>query len=218
MLGPGDHCLFLGEYLPGRGWAACRTNSLIADFKRAPSRMLASPRPAALRYFKERAIEAVASALRRGFGRAAIESALTFVPIPGSRQPGDADYCDRLARALDRAFRGWNADVRPLLRHRARVPPDHEHREGRLPRRELLRLMELDEAQLERPLRPLVVLFDDVLTSGKHLSVAKARIRERFPEQEIIAVFVARVARDLELGSRTASTPVAAAIGHVADG
>jgi hypoxanthine-guanine phosphoribosyltransferase len=63
------------------------------------------------------------------------------------------------------------------------------------------RLMELNHTQLARPLRPIVVLFDDVLTSGKHLSVAKARIRERFPEQAVIAVLVARVSRP--------STPVA---------
>ena len=69
-----------------------------------------------------------------------------------------------------------------------------------------MRLMELDRAQLARPLRPVVVLFDDVLTSGKHLRAAKARIRERFPEQAVIAVVVARVSRGAEAG---ASTPVA---------
>jgi hypothetical protein len=56
----------------------------------------------------------------------------------------------------------------------------------------LLEITELDPEQLGRPLRPLVALFDDVLTSGKHLAIARRRIRERFPDQAIIAVLIAR--------------------------
>jgi len=193
-LAPDDHCLFLGEYLPGGGWAAGALNDLVLNFKRAPSRILASSHSAAVRGFKALAIESVALALRRGFGRAAVEAALTFVPVPTSKRPGDDDYCDRLSCALHRAFAGWNADVRPLLRLKAFPYADHERHE-RVRRGELLKLMELDAAQLERPPRPMIALFDDVLTSGKHLSVAKARIRERFPKQLVIALLVARVSR-----------------------
>ncbi|MGH8218766.1 MAG: hypothetical protein ACREUT_09415 [Steroidobacteraceae bacterium] len=195
LLARDDHCLFLGEYLPGRGWGAGVFNSLIFDFKRTPSRIRASPHAAVVRQFKELAIERVARALRRGFSRAALETALTFVPMPTSKRPGDDDYCDRLLRTLHRAFEGWDADIRPLLRHNAAARADHEQPGKRLRRTDLMRLMELDGAQLGRPLRPMVALFDDVLTSGKHLSVAKARIRERFPEQVVIAVLVARVSR-----------------------
>lgn len=199
-----DHCLFLGEYLPGGGWTAGPTNSLVLDFKRAPSRIRASRRAAAVAYFKERAIEAVGCELRRGFGRAAVERSLTFVPMPTSKRPGEGDYCDRLLRALRFAFAGWDADLRPLLRISAPMAPDHDPAHPRLRHRELLRLMEVDGAQLARPLRPVLVLFDDVLVSGKHLSAAKACIRDRCPAQPIIAVFVARVSRRLG-----ASTPIA---------
>jgi len=201
VLGRDDHCLFLGEYLPGASWAGGGFNSLVLDFKRAPSRIRASRHPAVVRRFKERAIETVAAALHGGFARAAVESALTFVPIPTSKPSGDEDYCDRLLRALHRAFEGLNADIRPLLRLKASARPDHERHAQRLRRGELQNLMELDPAQLARPLRPIVALFDDVLTSGKHLSVAKARIRERFPDQPVIAVLVARVSRDSSASS-----------------
>lgn len=201
LLARDDHCLFLGEYLPGRGWIAGGLNSLVLDFKRAPSRIRASPHAAAVLRCKEIAIDAVAESLRRGFGRAAVETALTFVPLPGSKRPGDDDYCDRLPRALHRAFEGWDADIRPLLRVNGSATADHERHAKRLRRSELLRLMELDREQLAQPLRPIVALFDDVLTSGKHLSIAKARLRERFPQQPVIAVLVARVQRP--------STPVA---------
>lgn len=196
VLARDDHCLYLGEYLPGGRWAAGAFNSLVLDFKRAPSRIRASRDPAIVLKFKHAAIETVARALRRGFGRAAVQTALTFVPIPTSKRPGEADYCDRLLRALHRAFEGCNADIRPLLRLKVSARADHERKAQRLRRGELLKVMALDSAQLERPLRPIVALFDDVLTSGKHLSVAKACIRERFPDQLVIAVLVARVSRD----------------------
>jgi predicted amidophosphoribosyltransferase len=196
-----DHCLFLGEYVPGGRWASGALNSLVLDFKRAPSCIGASPHAATVRHFKELAIATVARALRCAFGKGAVETALTFVPIPTSKRPGDADYCDRLVRALNCAFHGWDADIRPLLRHNATARADHERHAQRLRRAELMRLMELDTAQLTRPLRPIVALFDDVLTSGKHLSAAKARIREQFPDQAVIAVVVARVSRGAEAGA-----------------
>lgn len=206
VLARDDHCLFLGEYLPGGSWAAGAFNDLVLDFKRSPARIRSSPDPAVVLRFKELAIETVAHALRRGFGRAAVETALTFVPLPTSKRPGDEDYCDRLFRSLQRAFEGWSADIRPLLRLNGSARADHERRARRLRRGELLKLMELDDAQLAQPLKPIIALFDDVLTSGKHLSVAKALIRARFPDQPIIAVLVARVSRD---EPPSPSTPVA---------
>jgi hypothetical protein len=195
FLGPSDHCLYFGEFIAGGGWQAGPTNDLVIDFKRAPSEIASSPRALAVQRFKDRAVATVAHALRRQFGRAAIETRLTFVPIPPSKICGEADYCDRLLRALRLAFAGLDADIRPLLRQRASTAPDHRNRAGRLRLGALLELTELDPEQLQRPLRPLVVLFDDVLTSGKHLAVAKLRIREAFPDQAIIAVLVARRVR-----------------------
>jgi hypothetical protein len=195
FVGPKDHCLYFGEFLAGSGWSAGATNDLIIDFKRAPSAIAGSPRPAALRYFKDRAVARVARALRGQFARVAIETVLTFVPIPPSKIAGTADHCDRLPRTLRLAFAGLDADIRPLLRQRASTAADHLSRGRRMSFGELLALTELDTRELERPLRALVVLFDDVLTSGKHLAVAKLRIREACPEQAIIAVLVARRVR-----------------------
>jgi predicted amidophosphoribosyltransferase len=190
-----DHCLYFGEFHAGGGWTAGATNDLIIDFKRSPSDIAASLRSQAVRRFKERAIKRVAQALRRQFGSAAVETQLTFVPIPPSKLPGELDHCDRLLRTLQLAFAGLDADVRPLLRQRANTAPDHRSGGCRMRFGELLEITELDAEQLKRPLRPLVVLFDDVLTSGKHLAVAKLRIREALPEQAIIAVLVARRVR-----------------------
>ncbi len=189
---PSDHCLYFGEFHAQSGWAAGATNDLVFDFKRRPSRIAASASAWGVRYFKERAISTVARALRRQFSRVAVETRLTFVPIPTSKRPEEADYCDRLVRTLRLAFSGLDADIRPLLRQRASTRADHLSGARRSTFSELLAITELDPQQLREPLRPLVVLFDDVLTSGKHVCVAKVRIQEAFPAQAIISVLVAR--------------------------
>ena len=69
---------------------------------------------------------------------------------------------------------------------------DHLSAVERLRYQHLLALTSLDARQLAGELRPMVVLFDDVLASGKHYRVAKTRIREVVPGQGILGIFVAR--------------------------
>ena len=187
-----DHCLFFGEFHRRRGWVGGETNELIADFTRTPSQIAASLRPRALRYFKRRAEWTIGQALRGQFGRAAVDALITFVPMPGSKLRGEKDYCDRLSRTLHLAFAGCAHDIRPLLRQKVGTAADHVSGSRRLSYQALLDIVEVDPAQLLRPLRPLVVLFDDVLTSGKHFAIAQRRIREADPGQAILGVFVAR--------------------------
>jgi hypothetical protein len=196
FLGPTDHCLYFGDFHAGGGWAAGTTNDLIIDFKRSPSDIAASSKSHVVQRFKDRALATVAAALRRQFGRAAIETLITFVPIPPSKLPGEPDHCDRLQRTLRLAFEGLDADIRPLLRQSVSTAADHRSGGRRMRFGELLEITELDAGELKRPLRPLVALFDDVLTSGKHLAIARLRIREIFPDQAIIAVLIARRVRE----------------------
>jgi len=186
-----DHCLYFGEFHRKCGWTGGEINELIADFKRTPSEIAASLRSRALRYFKHRAAWRIGRALTRQFGRAAVNSSITFVPMPGSKLAGDTDYCDRLSRTLHLAFAECSHDIRAVLRQKIATPADHASGR-RLSYSALLDIVEIDPAQLSRPLRPLVVLFDDVLTSGKHFAVAQQRIREAVPGQAILGVFVAR--------------------------
>ncbi|HTV52161.1 MAG TPA: hypothetical protein VME21_13315 [Steroidobacteraceae bacterium] len=187
-----DHCLYFGQFRAHCGREGGALNRLILDYKRSPGEIARSAGGLGLRRAKERAVDTIARGLRAQFGAAAIETVCTFVPIPTSRLPEDPEHCDRLLRTLVLAFGGLRADIRPLLRLRASTLADHRRGGCRSRLRELLALTQIDERQLSRPLRPLVVLFDDVVTSGKHLRVATQRIRERLPRQAIIAVLVAR--------------------------
>lgn len=187
-----DRCLFLGDFYGGKDWTAGPTNQLIKNYKRTPTEIRTSAKPSALQHYKDQAVLEIADALRRIFLRESVEQKLTFVPIPTSKVPGDADYDDRLERTLRRAFRGYNADIRPLLRQTTSTAADHRSGRSRLKYDELLAITEIDPAQLMPAVRGAIVLFDDVLTSGKHYKVAKTRILEVLPEQNLFAVFVAR--------------------------
>ncbi len=191
FLDPEDRCLFFSDFFSKRGWSAGYTNQLIKNYKRTPGEIAASGKAAALQYYKNKAIADVAAALRKVLSRAAVESR-TFVPIPSSKVMHDPDHCDRLERTLDAAFSGYAADIRPMLRQTTSTQADHLSGGGRQRYQELLDITELDPVLATTPPRPEIVLFDDVLTSGKHFKVAKTRLHEHYPGHPIIGLFIAR--------------------------
>lgn len=191
FLDPGDRCLFFSDFFGGQGWSAGYTNQLIKNYKRTPSEIAASPKPGAFHYYKDRAIAQVAAALRRVLSQAAVEAS-TFVPVPSSKVVGDPDCCDRLQRTLREAFLGYAADIRPMLRQTRSTQADHLSGGGRRRYQELLDITELDPVFLTTPPRAEIVLFDDVLTSGKHFKVAKTRVLQWRPGHPVLGLFIAR--------------------------
>lgn len=92
---------------------------------------------------------------------------------------------------LATAFEGWSPDIRLLLRQTVSTESDHA-RGIRIAFDDLLAITEIDASQLAAPLRETVVLFDDVLTTGKHFKVCLRKIREVRPNVPVVGVFVAR--------------------------
>jgi hypothetical protein len=187
-----DRCLFFADFHASQGWNASPTNQLIANFKRARSQIDDNPIGQRLRRYREQAIHEISAALRGQFTRGEVDARCTFVPIPTSKSPDDPECSDRLERTLQLAFEGYRADIRPLLRQTVSTVADHLSGDGRITYEKLLEITALDPRHLRTPLRRTLVLFDDVLTTGKHYKVAKACIRQAFPEQEIVGIFVAR--------------------------
>jgi hypothetical protein len=189
FLEPDDRCFFFGEYFAYKGYQGGGTNQLIFNFKCKPS--VAATNPGRRRY-KEQAIESVAAGLRRAMTQADAES-MTWVPVPPSKVAGHADYDDRLMRTLTKAFSGYHVDVRSLLRQSMSTEADHNSG-SRLTPDALHALMELDIAQLNAlPVGQAIVLFDDVLTTGKHFKCCERRLREVVPANvPILGVFIAR--------------------------
>ena len=189
FLQEGDQCLFFGEYFAGKGYQGGGTNQLIFNFKTLPSVARTHP---ARRNYKEGAIGVIAAGLRQVLGREHIER-LTFVPIPPSKIVGHADYDDRLTRALTRGCAGFDADIRLLLRRSSSTEPDHGAGD-RLTPEALYSLLELDCAALAaKPPREAIVLFDDVITTGKSFKCCERRLRGAIAAAvPIIGLFVAR--------------------------
>jgi len=187
-----DQCFHLRDYFSRQGYQRGDTNQLIFNFKIPPTVVAANPKRG---YWKEQAIARVAADLRGSISRELIEK-VTWVPVPPSSVVADPDYDDRLVRTLKRAFAGYNVDIRELIRQSESTIPDHRGSE-RSSIDALRDILEIDDAVLDgRPLGERIVLFDDVLTTGKHFKCCEYRIREALPDgPPVIGMFIARSVR-----------------------
>jgi len=190
FLSPDDDCYFFGDFYSRKGWGCGDTNQLITNYKRTPEEIRFSANAKQLQYYKKKAISEVADALRGAISPQTVENA-TFVPIPTSRVRGHPDYCDRLERTLRLAFCD-SLDLRFILRQIVSTKADHRSGGARSSYDTLLQITDVDPETLVHPVRKRIILFDDVLTSGKHYKVARTKIGEVVPGHPLIAVFVAR--------------------------
>lgn len=182
-----DRCLFFGEYFSGQGFQGGATNQLIINFKAPPT---ATKR----QYYKQQAIRTIAIGLRGAITRTDAE-VYTWVPIPPSKVKGDPEYDDRGFRTLNMAFRGYDADIRELVLQTKSVNSDHSQDE-RISPDELYQILRIDSSSLSEPIRSRgIILFDDVLTTGKHFKCCSRRIVEALPDAKIAGIFVARCIR-----------------------
>lgn len=191
FLAEGDRCLFLGEYFAGKSYKGGGTNQLIFNFKCPPSKAAAS---AGRKNWKERAINEIAAGLRATVATQENAESVTWVPIPTSKVCGHPEYDDRLIRTLWLAFTGYRPDIRLLLRQAESTDADHVSG-FRITVETLYDLLAVDQTALaSQPIRPGgIVLFDDVLTTGKHFKCCQHRLKEALsPETEITGLFVAR--------------------------
>jgi hypothetical protein len=187
-----DRCAFLAQYCSGIGSGSDIRNrschQLIRNFKCEPSLAVNDRRR---RRCKEEAITTLALWLRHAVPRRLAESC-TWIPIPPSQRVEDPEFDDRLAVTLHLAFDGYDVDVRSVLRQTRSTARDHAGR-ARLSEQALFEILRIDEAQLaKRTVRGRVVLFDDVLTSGKHFKCCERRLKEVLPDTPIAGVFLMR--------------------------
>ncbi len=189
FLEPGDRCFFLWEYTPNRGYKFSEANNLISNFKKSPDR---KGRPEW--QYKEQAIEEIAEAFRISL-RAEWLKSVALVPIPPSEVRGSPRYDDRMLRVLRRLSGklGSSLDVRELILQRESTDADHKAAQ----RQSLEALIDnyyFDE-QAVLPEPASIALFDDLLTTGRHFKAAEHLLRMRYPDTEILGIFVARSSR-----------------------
>nr|WP_199044844.1 hypothetical protein [Dyella sp. ASV24] len=185
-----DHCVYIGEYASGEGYAG-EINQQIVNIKRTPTELVAAPK---FVYWKDRAIDYWGRRLLERLSVQQIQNDITFVPAPSSKAVGDPDHDDRLERILHHIEqRTQGMDIRPVIETANSRECQHQH--GRLSVDEMVATMTVDQSQLEKPLRPIVVVFDDVMTRGATYK-AMQRLLAPIPNTgRVIGVFLARAKR-----------------------
>lgn len=184
-----DTCYFLGEYTARKSYKFSATNQLISNLKKPVS----VRREYQWRY-KEQAIRQAAEALRFALSDEDLNSS-TFVPIPPSKAKNDSLYDDRMLRILKAIRPQPRLDIRELIIQKMSTNAIHLTEDRRPPPHDLLELYDIDGELLEPP-PSNIVLFDDVITTGTHFKAAKKIIGEKFPNADILGLFIARRALD----------------------
>ena len=179
-----DQCHFFGEYVSRHGYQYSPTNNLILNFKKPLDR-----RPLPEWHYKENAILQVASAFRNALLPHALDR-LTFVPIPPSKAKDHPLYDDRLTRMLHQIRPDPPLDVRELIIQTTSTIAAHDAEERPTPA-EIQAGYSLDPDLLD-PKPALLLVIDDLLTTGAHFRAAEQILRAAFPDTPIIGAFVAR--------------------------
>ena len=179
-----DVCAFIGEYTARAGYEHSQTNQLIFNLKKSPER-----RGRAEWSYKEKAIRQAG----RTFEAVLTEQALddyTFVPIPPSRARGETGYDNRMSQVIQAIRPSRSVDMRELIVQTESTEAAHDSR-VRLSPHEIAGLYRIDEA-LTTPKPLVVVVVDDVLTTGAHFKATQSLLRSRFPGVSVFGLFVAR--------------------------
>lgn len=187
FLEPEDNCYHFGEYTAGGGFRASETNQQILNLKKKPTA------PEAELYWKRRAINYWANAmLGTGVFRwdACIEG-VTFVPFPCSKPTSHPEYDDRMLKVLELvAKQRPGIDIRSVLVQTVAREPQHGG--VRSSPAEIAALLTIDHSKLISPLKPTVIIVDDVITRGASFVAAKQHIAALAGVQSVIGVFLAR--------------------------
>jgi predicted amidophosphoribosyltransferase len=167
-------------------------NDLISNLKKDVVR---HRRNANVMMHKRRAICKCAAMISQGLNPRWLASAV-LVPVPPSNTQHDEAYDDRMLRVaqfvqiLDEPPRA--AEVRELVRQTSSVRKSHECQDGqRASIDELVDTYMLDES-VACPSPARIAIIDDMLTTGRHFRAMDRVLRARFPNAQIVGVFITR--------------------------
>jgi hypothetical protein len=182
-----DSCAHYGEYTAGGGFGASETNQQIFNLKKSPTASAPQLR------WKTRAIAYWGNVILTSSGLDLDVCArdVTFVPIPCSKPVGHPEYDDRMLQVMNYvAQRRAGIDVRPLLVQIA--AREAQHHGNRSDPAGIAATLGLDNSQLQLPLRPYVIVVDDVITRGASFAAAKSLLTGLPGVQAINGMFLAK--------------------------
>ncbi len=176
------------EYTSGEGFNFSDTNQLILNLKIPPA---AQGRA----HYKRQAIQrfaAEAAAFLNAIFKAPWRAVL--VPLPPSKTPNHAEYDDRLQQvATQVAQRCSQVTVQAFLERSESRNPRHATDEGRSAEAELMTLrLSASCAGFSPGEHEVIVIFDDVTTSGGSFEAARQLLQARYPDANIMGVMWAK--------------------------
>lgn len=178
-----DRVIFLREYTAQKGFAFSDTNNLISNLKKKKGD--------GGFHYKSRAIDQCATEIFNGLHPDWLKTAC-LVPIPPSKCKTDEAFDDRVLRICNgiAAKAPFPVDVREIITQADSLRAAHESSD-RPSVEELMANYEFDEALCANP--PEVIgIVDDVLTVGNHFRAMSNKLARRFPDADIVGIFVAR--------------------------
>ena len=191
---PGDECFHFGEYQARGGYEACDTNQRILNLK------IGVPVPEHRARWKRKAILECGDMVASAIDHDHLRSTVTLVPAPGSKPVGHPNYDDRMVQVCERvrSLVGLEVDVRQVLRAGAAREAQHLS-DSRLRVEDLVQSLVVDTAAIAAPLRPTVIVVDDVFTLGTTFRAMKSLL-VGVPGVAVVAgVFIARTVWPVDL-------------------
>ena len=187
-LTPQDQVFYFGEYTPRQGYGYSKTNQFITNFKKSPSK-----RGTPEWQYKLLSIRQFTGSLAAAIKEEAIESDITFVPIPPSKVRTHPEYDDRMWQVLC----GLNelqpqADCRELVMQTDSTEAFHNLADQRRLRpEELADLYSVVDNGAAEP-RNIIAVVDDMLTTGSHFKAMELALSRAWAGRQIIGLFAAR--------------------------
>lgn len=181
-----DKCGYMLEYTSGKDYSFSKTNQLILNLKKKPSK---KSNPAEYKH-KEQAISKCSALFSEAIDHGWLKIA-TLVPVPPSKAKEHSEHDDRVLRICKGISAPFTVDVRELVVQHKSIPAAHANPNNRLSIDELVELYMINEEETEPPPSTIGVV-DDVLTAGTHFKAMKHVLESRFPGVPVFGLFIAR--------------------------
>ncbi len=185
-LSPEDDCYFLLEYTAQDNFPYSLGNSLIRNLKKKINRKRTLEWS-----YKEWTIKQIAAELATALPAVVNPAITTFIPIPPSKTRSNAQYDDRVLQVLRQSCPA-DADIRESIACREDHASAHETGEHDRPGIDEL-IKNYSWMETTRPLRPNIVLFDDVIASGNHFTACKRFLLQHHSAAHVSGIFIACV-------------------------